>query len=182
MSEDYEQRMGDVVKVETRSVEGVEKRYFTGTVLRFDDVGDIGGMFKERIFPGAFEYKKLRFNVMHERSKLLGRYPGNVLLTETDKEIRCEIEVLDTQEHRDAVTNIAAGVLRGWSVEFGVMPGGQRFVDGMREIHKAKLVGVALVDHPVYTSSTVAIRDALAAAEQEAARVKAAAKPRRFLV
>lgn len=176
--EETEQRMGDAVQIETRMENNVEQSYLTGTVLRFDDVGDIGGMFKEKIMPGAFEYDKLRINVMHERSKLLGRYPGNATVTEDEKEIKVSIPVLDTQEHRDAMSNVVAGILRGWSVEFAVKPGGARFSGGLREIRSAKLLGIALVDHPVYTASTVAVRDAMAAAEAADQQAREAVRKR----
>ena len=178
---DSEQRIGDPIRIETRMVGEVEKRFLTGTVLRFDDVGDIGGMFKEKFLPGSLAFEEVRFNVMHERSKLIGRLPGNATLTVSAKSVDCEIEVLDTQEHRDAVANVNAGVLCGWSVEFRAKDA--PFVNGVREVRHADLLGVALVDRPVYTATTVAVRDALAAAEQESARVKAvAAKTRKFLV
>lgn len=176
---DTEMRMGDAVKVETRSVDGVEQRFFTGTVMRFDDVGDVGGMFKEKFLPGSLSFEKIRFNVMHDKGKLLGGIPGNAKVVMGDKEIRCEIPLLDTQEHRDALTLIEAGVLRGWSLEFVAKE--SRFVNRVREIRKAELVGIALVDHPVYTATTVDVRDAFSAQEaQEKAAAKA--KNRRLMV
>ena len=176
---DNELRMCGAVAVETRMVEGVEQRVLTGVVMRYEDVGDIGGMFKEKFLPGALSFDRVRINVMHDKAKLLGRVPGNAKIIEVDKEVRVEVPILDTQEHRDAVTNIEAGVLCGWSVEFAKAQ--STFVGRTREIRKAELIGIALVDHPVYTATTVTVRDALAL-EEEATSAAAAKKVPRWMM
>ena len=167
-----EHRMGDAITVETRQENGQEVRYLVGTALRFDDVGEVSGMFKEKFLAGSLEMRDVEVNVMHQRDRLLGRSPGNVELRQSEKDLQVAVRVLDTQEHRDAVTNIEAGVLRGWSVEFVAKE--SRFAAGVREIRKAVLKGIGLVAQPVYSATTVAVRDEYLAAQAEEERQKQA--------
>ena len=60
----------------------------------------------------------------------------------------------NTTMARDVVTLMRAGVIRGFSLEFKVPNGGDRFVDGdLREISRAHFRGLALVDDPAYGDS-----------------------------
>ena len=66
------------------------------------------------------------------------------------------VELPDTADARDTLTLVKAGVLRGLSVEFRAIA--ERFEQGVRIISEAVLTGLAIVDKPAYSESTVATR------------------------
>ena len=62
----------------------------------------------------------------------------------------------DTAAGRDAAVEVRNGTLAGLSIEFNAKR--QRFVDGVRRIQSAALVGAGLVDDPSYGGSRVELR------------------------
>ena len=127
----------------------------SGTVVRFGDVATMPG-FRERFMPGAFgTIEGAVLNFGHVRANALARYPGGGLeLRVSAESIEAVAHLPNTTMARDVVTLMRAGVIRGFSLEFKVPPGGDRFVDGdLREISRAQFRGLALVDDPAYGDS-----------------------------
>ena len=70
--------------------------------------------------------------------------------------MRIEADLPDTTIANDAVENVRARILRGFSVEFSVKE--SRKEDGVTIIEKARLPGIGLVDRPAYPKSRVQSR------------------------
>ena len=63
---------------------------------------------------------------------------------------------METSAGRDAARLLARRILRGFSVEFHVQAEG--YTGGVREIRKARLAGVGLVDRPGHRNSRASLR------------------------
>ena len=124
-----------------------------GTLIEY---GDVSPTHRERFAAGALEWDDpdgVVVNEMHQRNRALVRVKPEL------RGNRLEIDhaMPDTANARDALTLIRNKTYKGLSVEFQAIK--ERFVDGIREIQRAKLVRIGLVDDPSYTKSTVAVRE-----------------------
>ena len=133
-----------------------EGRRVTGTVVRYGDVADIAGMFKEVFTAGALRAEDVTLNAFHERSQLLARTGGGGLtLRDSATAMEFEAEIPDTTNGNDVLTLVRNRVLRGASVEMAVRE--DEWKDGGRQriIRQADLYGVALVARPAYSDSEI---------------------------
>ena len=81
---------------------------------------------------------------------------GGLLLTDSAAALEVRAELPETSEANDALALVAAGVLRGLSLEFVATR--ESMVGPTRVIASARLVGIAVVDKPAYSASKVAAR------------------------
>ena len=147
---------------------GVQRRYFemrfdaderrvSGTAMKYGDVAKLPWGEKEKFEPGAFgEVAGLDviMNVQHDRAQPIARTTGGTMrLADTGGELTIEADLPDTTIANDAVANIRAGILRGFSVEF--IPEETREDSGIIIVEKADLRGVGVVDRPAYPKSKV---------------------------
>ena len=147
---------------------GVQRRFFelryddgerrvSGTAMRYGDVAVLPWGEKERFEPGAFgEVGGLDviLNVQHDRAQPIARTTGGTLrLSDTGGELAIDATLPDTTIANDAVANVRAKILRGFSVEF--MPKETRKEDGVIIVEKATLPAIGLVDRPAYKKSKV---------------------------
>ena len=147
------------IPLEYRAQDGLR---LGGVAMRYGDTTTFPwGM--ERFAPGAFgdlAKADVTLNVQHDRSQIVARTGGGGLrLLDTDLELRIEAELPDTTMARDAVRMVGAGLLRGLSVEF--KPIKEAVLDGrqpIREIQKAKLIGIGIVDRAQYSQAQVQAR------------------------
>ena len=97
-------------------------------------------------------------NVQHDRGRVLARTGGGgLVLTDTSTALEVRAELPETRESStDTLALVAAGVLRGLSLEF--QPLAERMEAGVRVITRARLAGLAVVDRPAYPASKVAAR------------------------
>ena len=111
---------------------------------------------KERFLPGALEWPEggIVVNEMHERKKALTRVVPEV----RGNSLVLSKPLSDTQLNRDVISLVRDGTYRGLSIEFRSIV--ERYVSGIREIARAQLVRVAVVDDPSYSQSTVSVRSA----------------------
>ena len=116
----------------------------------------------ERFHPGAFgdlSKADIVLNRQHNRSMPLARTGGSGL-TLVDSaaalEARAELDV-ETTDGRDAQRLLARKVLRGFSIEF--VSREAEFIGGVREVRRAALLGVALVDSPAHRGSVAQLRE-----------------------
>lgn len=132
----------------------------SGVAVRYGDTARIplpGGVFNERITPGAFGDiggADVILNVQHDRAKPLARTGGGGLeLTDTREALNLRAMLPDTTDGRDARALLSRRVLRGLSVEMKVEADNIEKSTRTREITRAVLRGVGLVDRPAYGES-----------------------------
>ena len=113
------------------------------------------GAFREMFLPGAFgDVARVdsTLNVMHQAGRLIGRTGGGgVVFRDTPSALLMSATLPTTKEADDALTLVRNGTLRGLSVEFRAIR--DRFVGDVREIQRAALGGLGLVDRPAYPGS-----------------------------
>ena len=122
-----------------------------GTILRY---GEIAGDRPERFTDGALHWPEggVVLREQHSRSNPIVRLTPTV----EGREVRVSVALPDTQRGRDAAVSVRNGTLTGLSIEF--IAESEGMVSGIREIRRASLHGVGLVDDPSYTSSLVSVR------------------------
>ena len=136
----------------------VEGRNLRGVGIRYGEVARMPG-FRETFEPGAFgdvASLDVLLNVQHDRDRAIARTPATLQLIDGPDALRMVATLPETRESDDALTNVRAGVLRGLSLEFRA--GNAPFLDGVRTVRRAGLVGLGLVDKPAYHGSTVEAR------------------------
>lgn len=135
-----------------------------GYAAVFDSVTDIGGMFREKIAPGAFK-PSLKGDVRalwnHDSSHVLGRTKaGTLRLNEDDKGLAVEIDLPDTQAGRDLRENMRLGNVDGMSFGFRVTK--QEWDETgdtpLRTIQEVELFEVSAVTFPAYEDTELALR------------------------
>ena len=132
----------------------VSGRTISGTVVEYGDVADMGA-FRERFEVGAFgDVSQLdtTLNILHRQDRLVGRTGGGgVVFRDTPGALLMSATMPATRDGDDALELVRSGVLRGLSVEFRAIR--DRFVGDLREIGRAVLDGLGLVDRPAYAGS-----------------------------
>ena len=143
-----------------------EGRVLAGKAITYGDVASVGSG-RERFVPGAFGSladADVLLNVQHDRARPLARTGGGGLtLTDSAAALEVRAELPASASADETLALVAAGVLRGFSIEFVAQR--ERMESGVRVLLAARLVNIGVVDRPAYSQSTVAAR-----AEDEAAR------------
>lgn len=152
-------RVGDI-KVDR------DGRTVHGTVMPYNEtalVSDGGKPYQERFSPGAFTRSleqrgtKVRLYGMHSRAS--GGFPVGKPKDWDDgsDRLRAAFEVFDTQQGNDALTlaDPEVGGFSGFSVGFGVVPGGSDRDGEVVVRNEASLGEVSLVDIPAYAGATI---------------------------
>ena len=148
----------------------LEARKIGGIAVRYGDTASIGGQFMERIAQGAFgDIGDVVLNVQHDRGRAIARTGGGGLeLADGSDVLRATATPVATQEGRDALLMVHHKVLRGFSIEFRCKR--EDFVDDLRIVREAELVGLALVDRPAYGESVAQIAERMASARRHRRR------------
>ena len=146
--------------VEFRAVGGGPGTAF-GVAINYGEIADIAGQFRETFVSGCFDVAgrdDIMATVQHQRSKMLGRSNalGGLRLDDQASRLNVELTLPDTTEGRDASELLRIGVIAGWSMEF--MSEDERVINEIREITRAHLIGVSLVDRPAYPNSVAKMR------------------------
>ena len=119
--------------------------------------GKVSPSHRERFVRGALTpAPRGVVNAAHDRSRAISGWPGSVEFRDTDAGLEATITVDDTAEARQALEDVAAGKLNGFSVEFNRAV--SSVVAGVREIREAVLVGVGLVEAASYPGTAVQMR------------------------
>ncbi len=129
-------------------------RTLTGVLVPF---GKVSPSHRERFLPGSLTpAPRGVINAAHDRSRAISGWPDAVEFRETADGFEATITVDDTDEARQAVEEVRAGRLNGFSVEFNRAL--SSMVDGVREVREAVLIGVGLVSAPSYPGTVVQLR------------------------
>lgn len=135
-----------------------QDRYIYGYAIRYDDLHKRIDGYTERFVPDSITFeKKVLLNVGHDHSRVLGVYPGTMKLESDKNGIHLEAKILDTQEGRDMLTNVKAGVLSGLSVEVFNLKGYRKGND--ITWNSARMSGVAIVAYPAFEKTDISTRD-----------------------
>lgn len=114
----------------------------------------------ERFLPrafGAVDVLDVIMNVQHNRERPIARTGGGGLtLTDSPIALMTRAELPETREADDVLRLVEKGILRGQSVEFN--PVSERQSGNIREIDRAALTGIGIVDRAAYKDSSVAVR------------------------
>lgn len=134
-------------------------RRLSGIVMPY---GEVSPTWRERFEAGAFgdvSAVDVILNRQHDPSRPLARTGGGGLsLDDGADALRMAASLPDVAEARDAAALVAAGILRGLSVEFRAIDEADE--GGVRVIRRAELRGLAVVDRAGYPGATVAARAA----------------------
>ncbi|TCT42772.1 HK97 family phage prohead protease [Martelella mediterranea] len=163
-----------------------ETKTAVGYAALFNSDADIGGLFVERIAPGAFtetlKRDDIRALIDHDPGRVIGRTSAQTLrLTEDDKGLRVEIDLPDTTDGRDLAVLLERGDISGMSFGFHVVKQewDETAEPWKRTIIAADLMEVSAVAFPAYDDTQLAMRD-LEAAKNERARHNFHAAARRL--
>lgn len=162
MANDVEIRGG--IPVEIRAEDDGSIRV-SGHAAVFNEEADIGGMFRERILPGAFAAAIKRddvvFLVNHEGLPLARTRSGTLKLSEDKVGLRMETELdPDDPDVRAIVGKMRRGDLDKMSFAFQAVR--QEFDDSedppLRTIAEARLYDVSVVTSPAYEGTDIGLR------------------------
>lgn len=127
-----------------------------GIAMRYGDIAMIGGMFRERFEPRSLEFDDVTLNVMHDRSLPLANTKGGTLtLNDSPSQLEVRAQPVLTQHAADAMAMLKNSLLSGFSLEFRALE--ETYERDLRIVHRAKLVGIGLVDKPAYGDSVAAV-------------------------
>jgi HK97 family phage prohead protease len=164
-------------QAEIRLVEEGSQAKIIGYGAVFNQVSEDLGGFREIVRPGAFAQAirddDVRALFNHDPSAVLGRNrAGTLKLVEDDLGLRYEIIPPDTQMARDLLVSLKRGDVNQSSFGFTVeneswQPAGGEQDLPIRLLHRVKLFDVSPVTFPAYPTTSVAVRDHLAAIKEK---------------
>ena len=148
------------MELETRLFGAVEiraapdGRTLSGVVVPY---GVTSPSHREKFLPGSVRTAPRGVvNAAHDRSRAISGWPGAVEFREAPEGLEATITVDDTDEARQAIAEVRAGTLNGFSVEFNRAKSST--VAGVRQITDAVLVGLAVVSAASYPGTRVELR------------------------
>ena len=137
--------------VEFRAENGVLR----GTVVDYADAAQFGN-FTERFLPGSIRLDDPILNLQHDRGKPVARLGAGLSIDDGPQRMAMEATLPDTVYGREARELVAAGILRGLSIEFRAVK--EKWDGQRRTIMDAVMTGVGLVDKPAYGRSEIEAR------------------------
>ncbi len=144
-------------------LEGDEKPKIRGYASVFDTPTDIGGMFTERVRPGAFRKTLMESDVRclwnHDPNYVLGRNKsGTLSMVEDDFGLKVEIDPVDAQWSRDLQASMRRGDVNQMSFAFKTIKEDWDHTANERSLLEVKLFDVSVVTYPAYPQATAQIR------------------------
>jgi HK97 family phage prohead protease/HK97 family phage major capsid protein len=163
---------GDNVELRVMEVRAAEgERRIEGYAATFNDVTDLG-YFREQIAVGAFDghlADDVRLLINHTGVPLARTTNGTLRLSVDETGLRYEAQLADTQEGRDLYTLIKRGDISQSSFAFSIEEEAWDNKANLRTVNKVgRLYDVSPVTYPAYATTTVAARNAAAAAQEQA--------------
>lgn len=144
-----------------------DKLIATGVAIRYNSLSkDLGG-FIERCLPGCANKTLQEYDVRavfnHDENAYLGRVSnGTLRLTNSDSELRYDVDLPDTTAGRETAYLLERGDLRGSSFKFGLSkkPIWTKTEEGkaLRSLPEISLFHVSPVFTPAYEATEAALR------------------------
>ena len=125
----------------------------TGVAMPYGTEARIGPTFTETVAAGAFggDLGDVILNLHHDRAQPMARTGGGGLeLEDSATALRIKAEI--PAYRGDVVDMVKRRILRGLSVEMAVSE--DRWTGNHREVRRAKLMGIGLVDRAAYTGAS----------------------------
>jgi uncharacterized protein len=149
--------------VEVRVEESGKSTKIVGYASLFNVWADIGGMFKERVKPGAFTKTIKEADVRalwnHNPDYVLGRNKsGTLRLWEDEKGLGYEVEPPNTAWARDLIESIRRGDINQSSYGFMVNKQDINYENNERTIIDVALFDVSPVTYPAFPTTTAQVR------------------------
>ena len=136
-------------------------RTLSGTAITYGEVAQIPGVGRETFMPASLRLNPdgVILNRQHDRRVLLARSSpdGGLLLQDSAEALRVEAWLPPTRDADDTLELVKRKILQGFSLEFSVQEETRTAAD-VREIEKATLHGIGVVDRPAYSGSEVQAR------------------------
>lgn len=156
---------------------------FDSDSLEFDGWGK---PWVERIAPGAFarslkEQPDVKALWSHRSDAILARSPDTLSLSEDERGLRVEIKLIDTQQNRDVLASVRAGLVD--SMSFGFAARSVKWEEGkerdVRTLLDVDLFEVSPVVWPAYPDTAISARSAASFRSNDgAAELKAISEER----
>lgn len=156
---------------------------FDSDSLEFDGWGK---PWVERIAPGAFarslkEQSDVKALWSHRSDAILARSPDTLSLSEDERGLRVEIKLIDTQQNRDVLASVRAGLVD--SMSFGFSARSVKWDEGkerdVRTLLDVDLFEVSPVVWPAYPDTSISARSAATFRSQDGtAELKAISEER----
>lgn len=156
---------------------------FDSDSLEFDGWGK---PWVERIAPGAFartlkEHPDVKALWSHRSDAILARSPDTLSLSEDERGLRVEIKLIDTQQNRDVLASVRAGLIDAMS--FGFAARSVKWDEGkerdVRTLLDVDLFEVSPVVWPAYPDTSISARSAATFRSQDGtAELKAISEER----
>jgi uncharacterized protein len=159
--------------IERRCLPAAELRFdtsgdspkITGYAAVFDQWTDIGGMFREKVAPGAFKKTLKEADVRalwnHDPNYVLGRNKAGTLnMSEDDKGLKVEIDPVDSVWSRDLLKSMKRGDVSQMSFGFMVNAADDDYEESTRVLRDVSLFDVSVVTYPAYPTTTAQVRSA----------------------
>ncbi len=154
-----------ITPLELRAAAEGAVRTGVGYAALYDTWTDIGGMWRERIAPGAFTKSLQERDVLalhsHDSGRVVGRLgAGTLILREDAKGLAFENPLPDTNDGRDLIVQLERGDIAGMSIGFvSVRSEWDETKDVTeRTILEAMLFEVTYTAYPAYRDTEVALR------------------------
>jgi uncharacterized protein len=158
-------------------IDGDATPKITGYASVFNQWADIGGLFRERVMPGAFsksiQESDVRALLNHDPNFVLGRNKsGTLKLREDSKGLAVEITPPDTTDAKDLMIRMRRGDVSQMSFGFIVVKQDVSYERDERSLTEVQLFDVSVCTYPAYNSTTAEVRSQFQRAAIEDTRWK----------
>lgn len=160
------------VNLEFRKTD-IENRKIEGYAAVFDEkytqmYDEYGGVYYERVRPGAFKESLEKANVCmlvnHDWSRIVGRMGSNLRLEEDEAGLRFELDVPNTTDGNDLLENVRLGIIKGCSFGFYIERKTTRWSaewEYFQDLDKVELLEITATPIPAYESTSISARSKL---------------------
>lgn len=158
-------------QMQIRATDTTDKMVLEGYAARFDEVTDLG-YFNERIARGAFDdvlTDDVRFLLNHKGMPLARTSNGTLTMEVREEGLWTRATLNDTQQSRDVYEAVKRGDIDQMSFAFTIAEDNHDTEKNLRTVTKVKrMYDVSAVSFGAYPTTTIAARDAFAAAQEPA--------------